>query len=205
MDNERMQPYEVAVHGSSSGISLIPSSLVDNSGLYRPSKELEKQVEDMWNRRSPRTVGSTSEAMAVEILDRAQVTVDDATFLLTCQKLRSIAEVAAIWKPRTGIYCDDLIAVAEATHQRLLFLTEVKGTILQQGLSRSSEAKMFYQPARTYDAIRRGMSPGGHSFRIQGVFTTVILHYQRRVVLNVLNEAAALGFFPDGWLSEGRW
>jgi hypothetical protein len=53
---------------------------------------------------------------------------------------------SAIWKPKTGIYCDDLVAIAENDKTQFLFLTEVKGTTLQHGLSHSSEAKMFYQP-----------------------------------------------------------
>jgi len=199
------QHYDVAIHGRSSGITLVPSSLVDSSCIYRPSREVEKQIGDMWNFRRPRAIGSTSEMMGVEILHGALVGVDGADLLLTCEKLRSVPEVSAVWKPDTGIYSDDLIAVAESNRTKLLFLTEVKGTTLQQGLSHSTEAKMFYQLARTYHALLDRVVSSNPSFVIRGVITIAITHYQRKITLNVLNGASALGFFPDDWLYKGRW
>jgi hypothetical protein len=205
IERERVKPYEVVIRSHSSGIILVPSSLVDNSGFYRPSQEVEKQVGDMWSFRRPRAIGSTSEMIAVEILHRARINVDGATMLLTCEKLRNVVEVSAGWKPQTGIYCDDLIAITEDNRGKLLLLTEVKGTTLRLGLSHSSEAKMFYQLARTYAAlVGQGVSSEA-SFRIRGVITIVIAHFQRTITLNALNEETAIGFFPDGWLPGGVW
>lgn len=201
---ERVQPYEVTIHGRSSEIALAPNSLVDSSGFYRPSKDVEKQIRDMWNCRRPRAIGSTTEMMAVEILHRARISVDGANLPLTCEKLRNVADVSAVWKPQTGIYCDDLIAIAEGNRTKLLFLTEVKGTTLQQGLPHSSEAKMFYQLARTYNALGQRMSSDA-CFQIRGVITIAITHYQRKITLNALNKEAAIGFFPDSWLPGGVW
>jgi hypothetical protein len=203
-DTERAQPYQVAIHDRSSGIALTPSSLVDSSGFYRPSKDVESKIWDMWRGRRPWVIGATSEVIANEILNKARVSIDGANLLLVCSKLRKVAELSAIWKPKTGIYCDDLVAIAENDKTQFLFLIEVKGTTLQHGLSHSNEAKMFYQPARTYYAIRRGMSSDS-SLRLSGVITIVISHHDRRITLNVLNEAAALGFFADNWLPDGRW
>jgi len=137
--------------------------------------------------------------MACEILGKAQIRINEVSCELVCQALRTFAEVSALWKPKFGIYCDDLIAIAESDGKKLLFLTEVKATTLQQGLSRSSEAKIFYQLARTCDALSKRM-PFESSLRLGGAITMVIIHSQKTITLNVLDETATLGFFPDQWM-----
>lgn len=192
-------PYKVSIHRSSSGIELRPSPFVDNSGFYRPSAEVKKRVVDMWNHRSPRAIGSASEMMATEILTNARISIDGCSRTLICDKLGKVQEIAGMWKPKHGIYCDDLVATAEIDGDKSFFPTEVKGTTLQAGLSHSSEAKMFYQLGRTCYTLKRLMPPG-HCHRIEGVITVVIVHSWRTITINVLNEVTARGFFPDRWM-----
>ena len=195
--------YQLSVHGASSGIVVTPSAFVDARGVYLPSDNLRQQIRDMWKRRNSRVIGLTSEMMALEILRKAQVTIDGASSPLSCEKLRTVLTVSSEWRPKTGIFCDDLIALTERNEVRLLLLTEVKGTTLQQGLSHSSEAKMFYQLARTYDAIRKRSLSSTSRLRIVGVITVAIIYREQRIILNVLNEASALGYFPQ-WSPDGR-
>lgn len=81
----------------------------------------------------------------------------------------------------------------------MLFITEVKGTTLKEGLSHSMEAKIFYQLARTCVTLRQKL-PSGPSYPIRGVITVVIAHAWKKITINVLNESAAQGYFPDDWL-----
>ena len=191
--------YKVSIHGSSSGIELLPSAFVDKSGFYRPSAEVKKRVMDMWKHRSPRAIGSASEVMATEILTNARISMDGCSRTLICNKLRQVQEIAGKWKPKHGIYCDDLVAIAEIDGNKSFLPTEVKGTTLQAGLSHSSEAKMFYQLGRTCYTLKHLM-PSGHCHRIEGVITVVIVHSWRTITINVLKEVTARGFFPDRWM-----
>ena len=191
-------PYRIAVCGAPSGITLVPSSRVRNCE-YQPSSDVGQQIADMWMQRKPRIVGLVSELMATEILDKGRVKMDGLTWTLACGKLRNIKEVSDCWRPSRGIYCDDLAAIATNHWKRQLFLAEVKGTILEQGLSHTMEAKMFYQLARTCVTLGKLM-PNGPSLPIKGVFTVVIVHSRREITMNVLPETAARGYFPDRWL-----
>ena len=191
-------PYRIAVYGASSGVTLLPSSRVRNYD-YQPSSVVEQQIADMWKQRKPRVVGLVSELMATEILDKGRVIIEGLTWTLACGKLRNMKEVADCWRPSRGIYCDDLAAIAKNHWKRQLFLAEVKGTISDQGLSHTMEAKMFYQLARTCVTLGKLM-PNGPSLTIKGVFTVAIIHSRREITLNVLNETAARGYFPDRWL-----
>jgi hypothetical protein len=195
---DRAGTYDVSIYGSSSGIELVPSSSVRNS-KYQPSKEVEELTADMWKYRRPRVIGSVSESMATEILSNARIVVDDCSWAIVCEKLRNVRGISGLWKPNRGIYCDDLIAIAESHGQKLMFLTEVKGTTLKAGLSHSMEAKIFYQLARTCVTLKRLM-PSGPCQRIRGVITVAIIHSWRKITINVLSEATARGYFPDGWL-----
>jgi hypothetical protein len=191
-------PYVVSVYGSSSGFELVPGASVRNAE-YRPSKGVEVQIAAMWNHRQPSLIGSVSEQMAMEILDCAQIKTDSGIWALTCEKLRNVSAICGNWRPERGIYCDDLITTAVCSGQKMMFLTEVKGTTRKGGLSRWMEAKMFYQLARTYVTIIKRI-PAGPPYPIMGVITIAITHSWKTITINVLNEAAAKGFFPDGWL-----
>jgi hypothetical protein len=159
--NGKGRPYAIALYGTSSGITLIPSCCVQNSE-YRPSGGIEEQIMEMWNHRRPRAVGSVSELMAKEILDSGQVIADGLTWTLECKKLRNLKEISGNWRPSRGIYCDDLVAIAESAGKRQLFLAEVKGTTLGLGLSHSMEAIIFYQLARTCVRLGQMMPARGY-------------------------------------------
>lgn len=145
--------YSVTTHCCSSAISFSPSTFVDSTGAYLPSKDIVRQIGHMWNRRNPRNIGQVSEKIAEEILTKACLMFRGTAWVLTSEKLKSFLGAPAVWKPDYGIYCDDVIVVAEANGDKLLFPTEVKGTTLQTGLPRSMEAKIFYQLARTCHTI----------------------------------------------------
>jgi hypothetical protein len=193
------QLYRVSIHVGSSRLTLVPSTFVDDSGLYRPSVDVGRRIEEMWCHRRPRVIGLVSELLASEILTDGQICVSDDSLMLVCQALRRFAEVSAFWKPEFGMYCDDLVTIAQSSQRKLLFVTEVKGTTLQEGLSRSSEAKMFYQLARTYKRLKQKM-PFNSNLRLSGAITVAITHSWKAVTLNVLDEKATLGFFPDPWM-----
>lgn len=105
--------------------------------------------------------------MAKEILNGSQITADDFVWTPICNELIIVADISGRWKPAKGIYCDDLIAIAECGVKKLLFLTEVKGTTLKEGLSHSMEAKIFYQLARTCMTLRQKL-PSGPGLPNQG-------------------------------------
>ena len=140
-----------------------------------------------------------SELMASEILSGGRITVGDDRLTLLCQMVRRFAELSAFWKPDFGIYCDDLVTIAQSDETKILFLTEIKGTTLQRGLSRSSEAKMFYQVARTYKSLKQKI-PVNRDIRLAGTITVAVVYSWKTVTLNVLDETATLGFFPDRWM-----
>jgi hypothetical protein len=140
--------------------------------------------------------------MAVDIMRHARITAHGAPAPLECVKLRNVPELADVWRPKTGIYCDDLVVIRRG-RPHLVFLTEVKGTTLERGLSHSSEAKMFYQLARTCAALTSGIR--SRKRRVAGALTVVIGHFHRVVTINILDTPAILGFVPDRWLPGGHW
>jgi hypothetical protein len=198
--------YQVTVYTSSSEIGLTPSALVDRSGLYRPSEQLDGRLEDMWNYRRPNVIGSVSESMATEVLCAARLNFEGTCWLLVPERLRSFLRVSAGWKPNYGIYYDDLIAVAEGDGDQCLFLVEVKGTTQKTGLPHASEAKIFYQLATTHHILtqKQAVKQDLQRLRIGGVIRIVILHLAKAITLNVLDEKTAGGFFPDAWMYPGE-
>lgn len=195
-------PYDVSIHGSTAGIKLIPSQLVSNSE-YRPSKDVHDQIADMWLRGSPRVIGTVSEAIAMEILGGGRIEMDGYARALSCCKLRNVQEISGLWRPKRGIYCDDLVAIAIGNGDKVLFLSEVKGTILEAGLSRSMEAKIFYQLARTCVRLSELM-PSAPCYPVKGAITVTILHFSGKINVNILTAEAIKGYFPDGWLQPGE-
>lgn len=141
--------------------------------------------------------------MARELLTGAILTLDRQRWILTCVPLRDLAELRGrAWKPGYGIHCDDLATLAEQRYRddRLLFLTECKGTTMSGGLSRNTEAKMFYQLARTYEKLRRAW-PLDSRLQLGGVISVIVNHGSRRVTVNVLDRSTAFaGNVPDAWM-----
>lgn len=199
------QRYKVTVYTCSSNLNLALSERVDHLGLYRPSEKLNEQIRDMWKCRKPHVIGSVTESMAKEVLRGARLTIDGMTLALVPEGLRSFLRETNEWKPDRGIFCDDLIAVAEGHGNRPIVLVEVKGTTRNSGLPRSNEAKIFYQLARTHNALARTWADKECRQRhpIAGVITMVVLHVAETITLNVLDEKTAEGFFPDAWMYPG--
>jgi hypothetical protein len=82
----------------------------------------------------------------------------------------------------------------------MLFITECKGTTTVYGLSRNSEAKMFYQLARTFEKLKKTL-PGESSVRLGGIFSGIVNHYSRVITMNVNDRRSSFtGGLPDSWM-----
>jgi len=195
--------YKITVHTPCS-FSFEPGIWVNETGVYQPSREIQYKINEMRQSRTSSLIGAITEAIAAEILVEARVTVDNERCLIRPEKLRKFFGVSSIWNPQHGIYSDDLIAIATKGESTFLFPTEVKGTMLQKGFSHSTEAKMIYQLARTCHTLVQNM-PGSLTFRLAGGITIEISHFLEEITLNVFDTKGILGFFPDGWLPNGRW
>jgi hypothetical protein len=182
-------------------ISMIPSSQVNEFGIYIPPEKLHDRITNMWKFRKPRLIGDISECMAMEIIDSGKICIDQESWNLTCEPLQDIAQKYDwTWKPKYGIRCDDIGAIAVNRTEKMFFIIECKGTIRKTGISRDMEAKMFYQIARTFEKMDRTIKEDC-TMKLGGYISIVINHYSKIITMNVNDRNSSFaGGLPDPWM-----
>ena len=176
------------------------------SGIYYPSDKIMNELSDMLMNKMPRVVGAVSEKISIELINGGHICLDGDTWDLSSVPLRNFEGSDRIGLlPDHGIYCDDVITVAKKDGDRMLFVTESKGTTLARGFSRSTEAKLWYQLPRTAknmdDNIRKLHFPA----KIGGVISVLVNHYSNSVLINVLDMTTSLAKeLPDTWMYPSR-
>lgn len=159
--------------------------------LYVPPSEIESEIRRMWSSRRPEVVGLTSEKLARDLLDGATLSLEKRVWSLTCVPIRNLPNYREDWIPKVGLRSDDLMMIGTLGRRRLYFPTEVKGSISVGGVSRSAQAKMFYQLPETI-ATRRKRNPSDAVPLLGGAVSVVVEHFNRLIVINVVPIAAIL-------------
>jgi len=197
--------YEVRIYHYPSRLTLIPSKRVDKSGDYSPSKELDSRIDHMWKHRNPREIGLVSEMIAKEIISGGQMRIGKNRWRLSCQSFNSFADSNGMsLRPSFGIRSDDLITVATTDKDRLIFVTESKGTTQKRGFTHPQEAKIFYQLPRTVKRLRTELSKT-KNLTFAGVISFQANHYSKEATINILDQNASLATVtPDSWMYKNR-
>jgi hypothetical protein len=170
------------------------------------SPSLAASLREMRACRTAATIGRASELLVAELIEAATFTVGRRSWRLRCERLPEWAEHAGLsWKPRFGIRCDDLAVLGlSRTHGTCLLIAECKGTISTRGVSRNTEAKMFYQLARTFEKLKttRVVDPAAE---LLGIVSAVVNHAMGVITLNVNDRRSSMaGAFPDRWMYRDR-
>ena len=98
------------------------------------------------------------------------------------------------------MYCDDLATVGKSGTERILLVTECKGTIATVPMSREKEAKAFYQLSRTFVKLKRTMT-SLVGLRLYGVISVVVNHTRSEVTINVIDgRSLFVQVLPDEWM-----
>lgn len=195
--------YGIVLHCHPNRIRFLPNARHVENGRYRPSLDLANGIQEAIQRRTPRSVGLVSECAAVELIDGGVVTLDEHPSPLSCHRLREFtAQRPIVWQPGYGIRCDDLIAEGMGPDGTpMVFLIEVKGTMRRHGLSRDTEAKMYYQLVRTFVKLR-----DNPSFRLAGLLAVIVDHLGRMITINVNDHSTAIAQdLPDTWMYPDRF
>lgn len=194
--------YRVNLHCYPPRVRFLPSPKVFQVGIYGPSLSLQAAIGRMLRSRNATVIGATSERVVRELIDGGTVLLDGKPWTLSCLRLRDLAaELRLAWKPGYGMHCDDLatIATGEGNH-RLLFLTESKGTTRERGLSRGTEAKMFYQLGRTFEKLKMTQAAGS-SVGLGGIISAIVNHHSLVITMNVNDDTTSFaGGLPDRWM-----
>lgn len=137
----------------------------------------------MWRNRKPHLIGSVSEEIAKEMLEGGAFEYDRTSWALSCVPIKDFAP-ATSWRPVHGIRCDDLMTTATSEARRMFFVTEVKGTTLDRGISRTYIAKMYYQVPPTRRVLREKMLECAED--LVGGISVEIDHLRHEITINVL-------------------
>lgn len=156
-----------------------------------PTKKLCEELISLSRSHKPLAVGRVSEKLAREVLDGGSLRLEGHRWRLECIPIRDVPDYTTRWRPDFGVRSDDLMTVARRGKRTLHFPTEVKGSIRQDGVSRSAEAKMFYQLPGTLD-VQRALANDTPDDVIGGGISVVINHLHRRIVINVVPSGARL-------------
>lgn len=89
--------------------------------------------------------------------------------------------------PALGIRSDDIITVATTDRDRLIFVTESKGTTQKGGFPHSVEAKIFYQLPRTVKRLNVELSRT-RNLSFGGVISFQVNHYAQSITINALRD-----------------
>jgi hypothetical protein len=192
-------PYVVTVHAVLfSNIVLNPATV--RNDWYYPSQSVRAHIRAMWVCRRPHLVGSVSEETVEEILNSAAFDYEGMSWALTCMPIREFAP-ATSWRPVRGIHSDDLMTIARSDVGKLFFITEVKGTTIQRGISHTYMAKIYYQLPQTRKVLCErvedciGNRVGGISVEVD--------HLRHEINLNLLTpESNLVAELPDDWITE---
>ena len=156
---------------------------------YSPSHHIQARLQEMWKKRKPHLIGSVSEEIAEEILEGGALEYDRTSWALTCVSIKDFAP-ATSWRPVSGVRCDDLMTTATSQARRMFFVTEVKGTTLQRGISRAYIAKMYYQVPPTRRVLcEKVMECAGE---LVGGISCEIDHLRHGITINVLAPESSL-------------
>ena len=199
--------YRLQLYSYPNQLKLVPSTFVDKLNQYRPSYELERQLQSVWRDRDPRQIGILSERLAAELINGGEIYRGRNRWRLRCESFRSFEISAGLsLRPDFGIRSDDIITVASENSdgRDLLFVTESKGTILERGFSHTTEAKIFYQLSRTLAKLRRELRPPGR-LALGGIISVESNHYLHAITINLIDHKASLAkAIPDEWMYGGR-
>jgi hypothetical protein len=143
--------YRVQIHASVPDFVMTPSALVTPSMLYTPSETLAEQIAALWASRKPRLIGKTKERIATEIIGGGLLAVKGEEWKLSCEPFSEVSlRYGWEWKPMYGLRCDDIVTTGNRGNDSIALVTECKGTLARNGISRDREAKIFYQLPRTF-------------------------------------------------------
>ncbi|MCJ7424601.1 hypothetical protein MUP01_10095 [Candidatus Bathyarchaeota archaeon] len=202
-----MVTYGVRIYHYPSRLVLIPSKRVDKSLNYSPSKELGIRIDDMWRHRNPREVGLVSEIIAIEVISGGQMRIGKRQWPLSCQSFNSFADSnKMLLIPTFGMRSDDIIAVATTDRERLIFVTESKGTTRRVGFPHVVEAKIFYQLPRTVERLNAELARTKiKNLSFGGAISFQVNHYTKAITINVLDSSSSLATTPpDPWMYKDR-
>jgi len=197
--------YKVKVYHYPSHLVLIPSKRMDKSQNYSPSEELGSRIDHMWRNRNSREVGLVSEMISKEVISGGRMHIGKNQWPLSCQSFNSFADSNGLLLiPPFGIRSDDIITVATTDRDRLIFVTESKGTIQKWGFRHSVEAKIFYQLPRTVKRLKVELSRTG-KLSFGGIISSQVNHYAQSITINALDQSASLTtVVPDSWMYKDR-
>jgi hypothetical protein len=195
--------YRLQLYSYPSQLKLVPSTFVDRLNQYRPSLELERQIQSVWRDRNPRQIGILSERLTAELINGGEIHRGRNHWRLRCESFRTFEISTGLsLRPDFGIRSDDIITIASANSggRDLVFVTESKGTILERGFSHTTEAKIFYQVSRTLEKLKRELRPAGR-LTLGGIISVESNHYLHAVTLNLIDHKASLAkAIPDEWM-----
>ncbi len=193
--------YDVTVHTYPPRMKMILGPFVNKFGIYLPSKDLTNNVSYMMQNKMPRLIGSVSERMSIELIDGGQIHLGRELWHLTSISFLEFENSKRIHLlPDFGIYSDDIITIASKDKNKMIFVTESKGTTLKRGFSRNTQAKMWYQLPRTAKNCRAIEFQDPHS-KVGGIISVLINHYSNSILINVVDMSTSLAKeLPDSWM-----